>query len=147
MPIIESQVDRNGDEFKKNRERMLAAIQEFRDAEASVHAASEKSRARFAKRKQLLPRERIAPAARSRRAVARADRPLCRLSSMHDDTDGSSAGRRQPDRRHRLCRAGTRCHRHGLELGHQGRHDDRALRSCRGRTALQQIALETTSCR
>ena len=56
MPIIESQVDRNGDEFKKNRERMLAAIQEFRDAEASVHAASEKSRARFAKRKQLIER-------------------------------------------------------------------------------------------
>ena len=60
MPIIESQVDRNGDEFKKNRERMLAAIQEFRDAEAIVHAASEKSRERFRKRKQLMPRERIA---------------------------------------------------------------------------------------
>src|SRR6185312_14777327 len=60
MPVIESQVDRNSDEFRKNRERMLAAIQEFRDAEASVQATSDKSRERFRKRKQLMPRERIA---------------------------------------------------------------------------------------
>jgi len=40
MPILESQVDRNSDEFRKNRERMLAAIAEFRDAEASVQAAT-----------------------------------------------------------------------------------------------------------
>ena len=60
MPIIESQVDRNGDDYKRNREKMLAAIAEFRDAEAGVQATSEKSRDRFAKRKQLMPRERIA---------------------------------------------------------------------------------------
>ena len=48
MPIIESQVDRNSDEYKKNREKMLAAIAEFRDAEASVQAASEKARIREA---------------------------------------------------------------------------------------------------
>ena len=54
MPIIESQVDRNGDDYKRNREKMLAAIAEFRDAEASVQAASEKSRDRFRKRKQLI---------------------------------------------------------------------------------------------
>jgi geranyl-CoA carboxylase beta subunit len=57
MPILESQIDRNSDEFKQNRERMRAAIAEFREAEASVQAASEKSRERFAKRRQLMPRE------------------------------------------------------------------------------------------
>ena len=43
MPIIESQIDRNGDDYKSNREKMLAAIAEFRAAEASVQAASELS--------------------------------------------------------------------------------------------------------
>ena len=32
MPILESQIDRNSDEFKQNRERMRAAIAEFREA-------------------------------------------------------------------------------------------------------------------
>ena len=41
MPIIESQVDRNSDEFKRNRERCSRPSQEFRDAEASVQATSE----------------------------------------------------------------------------------------------------------
>jgi geranyl-CoA carboxylase beta subunit len=44
MSILESQVDRNSEDFKRNRERMLEAIQEFRNAEASVQATSEKSR-------------------------------------------------------------------------------------------------------
>lgn len=47
MPVLSSQIDRNSDEFRNNRERMLAAIQEFRDAEAAVQAASEKARDRF----------------------------------------------------------------------------------------------------
>ena len=101
MPIIESQVDRNGDEFKRNREKMLAAIAEFRDAEASVQATSEKSRDRFAKRKQLMPRERIALLL-DRGAPFLELMPLAGYR-MHDDKDGSSAGRRL-DRRHRLCR-------------------------------------------
>jgi geranyl-CoA carboxylase beta subunit len=50
MPILESQVDRNSDDYKRNREKMLSAIAEFRAAEASVQATSEKSRARVAKR-------------------------------------------------------------------------------------------------
>ncbi|MFX9050281.1 acyl-CoA carboxylase subunit beta, partial [Acinetobacter baumannii] len=90
MPIIESQVDRNSDEFKRNRERMLAAIQEFRDAEASVQAASEKSRERFRKRKQLMPRERIALLL-DRGAPFLELMPLAGYR-MHDDKDGSSAG-------------------------------------------------------
>ncbi len=90
MPIIESQVDRNGDDYKRNREKMLAAIAEFRDAEASVQATSEKSRDRFAKRKQLMPRERIALLL-DRGAPFLELMPLAGYR-MHDDKDGSSAG-------------------------------------------------------
>ena len=90
MAIIESQVDRNGDDYKRNREKMLAAIQEFRDAEASVQAASEKSRERFKKRKQLMPRERIALLL-DRGAPFLELMPLAGYR-MHDDKDGSSAG-------------------------------------------------------
>ena len=90
MPILDSQVDRNSDEFKRNREKMLAAIQEFRDAEASVQATSDKSRERFAKRKQLMPRERIALLL-DRGAPFLELMPLAGYR-MHDDKDGSSAG-------------------------------------------------------
>ena len=90
MPVIESQIDRNGDDYKRNRERMLAAIKEFRDAEASVQAASEKARERFAKRKQLMPRERIALLL-DRGAPFLELMPLAGYR-MHDDKDGSSAG-------------------------------------------------------
>jgi geranyl-CoA carboxylase beta subunit len=90
MPILESQIDRNSDEFKQNRERMRAAIAEFREAEASVQAASEKSRERFAKRRQLMPRERIALLL-DRGAPFLELMPLAGYR-MHDDKDGSSAG-------------------------------------------------------
>ena len=90
MPILESQVDRNSDDYKRNREKMLLAIAEFRAAEASVQATSEKSRARFAKRKQLMPRERIALLL-DRGAPFLELMPLAGYR-MHDDKDGSSAG-------------------------------------------------------
>src|SRR6476646_744856 len=90
MPVIESQVDRNSDDYKKNRERMLAAIKEFRDAEASVQAMADKARDRFAKRKQLMPRERIALLL-DRGAPFLELMPLAGYR-MHDDRDGSSAG-------------------------------------------------------
>src|SRR4051812_25363209 len=90
MPILESQADRNSEEFKRNRQEMLAAIQEFRGAEASVQAASEKSRERFRKRRQLMPRERIALLL-DRGAPFLELMPLAGYR-MHDDKDGSSAG-------------------------------------------------------
>src|SRR5690348_5424595 len=90
MPVLSSQIDRTSDEFKRNRERMLAAIQEFRDAEASVQATSNKSRERFRKRKQLMPRERIALLL-DRGAPFLELMPLAGYR-MHDDRDGSSAG-------------------------------------------------------
>jgi len=46
MAIIDSQIDRNGDDYQRNRQRMLAAIEEFRAAEASVQAMAEKTRDR-----------------------------------------------------------------------------------------------------
>src|SRR5437763_13367299 len=90
MPILESQIDCNGDEYKRNRDKMQAAIAEFRAAEASVQATSEKSRERFKKRKQLMPRERIALLL-DRGAPFLELMPLAGYR-MHDDKDGSSAG-------------------------------------------------------
>ncbi len=90
MPILESQIDSNSDEFRKTRERMLLAIQEFRDAEAGVQATSDKSRERFHKRKQLMPRERIALLL-DRGAPFLELMPLAGYR-LHDDKDGSSAG-------------------------------------------------------
>src|SRR5258707_15489619 len=89
MPILESQIDRNSDDYKHHRGKMLSAIAEFREAEASVQATSEKSRARFAKRKQLMPRERIALLL-DRGAPFLELMPLAGYR-MHDDKDGSSA--------------------------------------------------------
>src|SRR5258708_36857709 len=90
MPILESHVDTNSDDYKRNRDKMLAAIAEFRDAEASVQATSEKSRERFHKRKQLMPRERIALLL-DRGAPFLELMPLAGYR-MHDVKDGSSAG-------------------------------------------------------
>src|SRR5438270_1139786 len=90
MPIVESQVDRNSAEYQRNRAEMLAAIREFRDAEASVQAMAEKTRARFEKRKQLMPRERISLLL-DRGAPFLELMPLAGYR-MHDDKDGSSAG-------------------------------------------------------
>jgi len=90
MPVIETKIDRNGEEFRRNREAMLAAIDSFRAAEGAVQAAAAKSKARFAKRGQLMPRERIA-------MLVDRGAPLLELMSlagyrMHDDKDGDGAG-------------------------------------------------------
>ena len=71
MPIIESRIDPNSDRFRANREQMLALIGEFRALEQKVRDFSNSRHERFRARKQLLPRERVAFADRSRRAVAR----------------------------------------------------------------------------
>ena len=60
MPVFQSQIDTRSDEYRRNREGMLAAIEEFRAADRAVQAIAEKARPRFRKRKQLMPRERIA---------------------------------------------------------------------------------------
>ncbi|MDP6346532.1 MAG: acyl-CoA carboxylase subunit beta, partial [Alphaproteobacteria bacterium] len=59
MPKIQSQLDTNSDAYLENRAGMLARIAEMREFEGRIHARSEKSRERFEKRGQLLPRDRL----------------------------------------------------------------------------------------
>jgi geranyl-CoA carboxylase beta subunit len=58
--IIESRIDPHSDGYRDNRAAMLAAIEEFRGLEAKVRDLSESKRAAFAKRGQMLPRDRLA---------------------------------------------------------------------------------------
>lgn len=90
MPVIESKVDRNSEEFQKNREEMLAEIQRFRDVEAKVRATEESKRAKYHDRGQILPRERV-------NLLLDHGSPFLELSTLcgykhHDDKDGSLAG-------------------------------------------------------
>jgi geranyl-CoA carboxylase beta subunit len=83
MPVIESRVDPRGDSFAKNREEMLALVAEFRGLEAKVREHSSSKAAKFQKRGQLLPRERLS------RLLDRGS-PFLELSTlagykMHDD--------------------------------------------------------------
>jgi len=43
MPILQSRIDRNGDNFRSNRDEMLALIAAFRDIEQKVREADRKS--------------------------------------------------------------------------------------------------------
>lgn len=90
MPILETELNTHGDEFKANRAHMQNLVDEFRAIEAKVKATEEKARAKFEKRGQLLPRERI-------EHLLDAGSPFIELMSlagyqMHDDKDGSTAG-------------------------------------------------------
>ena len=105
MPVIESTLDTHGEAFARNRQDMLACIEEFRAVEASVRASEETKRARFTERGQLLPRERV-------NLMLDRGSPFLEISSLcgykeHDDKDGSLAGGNQ------ICGigyvAGTRC--------------------------------------
>lgn len=83
MPVIESQVSTKSDEFRARRAAMLERVSEFRALEALVRDKSNSKRAKFAKRDQLLPRERIA-------ALLDDGAPWLELSTlaglgMHDD--------------------------------------------------------------
>src|SRR5512139_4043729 len=59
MPAFQSSVAMQGEAFAENRACLLALIDELRALEARTEAASAKSAPRFAKRGQLLPRERL----------------------------------------------------------------------------------------
>ena len=90
MSVIESKVDVNGAAFKQNREDMLAKIGEFRAIEEKGRHEEESKRARFHKRGQMLPRERL-------HLVLDRGSPWLELSTLcgyklHDDKDGSLAG-------------------------------------------------------
>jgi geranyl-CoA carboxylase beta subunit len=59
MPVIESKIDVRSAEFRANREGMLGLISNFRTLERKIVENSARSKPKFEKRGQLLPRERI----------------------------------------------------------------------------------------
>jgi geranyl-CoA carboxylase beta subunit len=90
MPVIESLIDTNSDEFRKNREDMLAAVGEFRAIERSVRDTAEKRRSRYEERGQIMPHERVS-------LLLDRGSPFLELMTlngykMFDDKDGSTCG-------------------------------------------------------
>jgi geranyl-CoA carboxylase beta subunit len=90
MPVIQSEIDVHGADFVKNREAMLAAVASFRDVEQNCLNKAAEAKAKFTKRGQLLPRERI-------NLLLDSGAPLLELASLagyklHDDKDGTQAG-------------------------------------------------------
>jgi geranyl-CoA carboxylase beta subunit len=59
MPVFQTQLAARDEAFAGNREHMLALLGELEALQARTEAASAKSGPRFAKRGQLLPRERL----------------------------------------------------------------------------------------
>ena len=59
MPVLATKVDTRSDTYKANREAQLALIAEFRGAEQRVRDNSNRQAEKFAKRGQLLPRDRV----------------------------------------------------------------------------------------
>ena len=60
MAVFHSQLTTTSTEFVVNRQAMLALVEQTRQLEQRAAAASEKSKGRFEKRGQILPRERVA---------------------------------------------------------------------------------------
>jgi geranyl-CoA carboxylase beta subunit len=90
MPVIESQLDCREEHFARNREAMLASIQQVRQLEQVLLDKAAEAKGKFAQRGQLLPRERL-------NLLLDPGAPFLELSSLagyklHDDKDGSQAG-------------------------------------------------------
>ena len=90
MAVIESRIDGGSEAFQRNRDDMLACLAEVRAVEQRVRDTETGQTARFRKRNQLLPRERI-------NLMLDRGSPfleICSLAGyrMHDDKDGSLAG-------------------------------------------------------
>lgn len=90
MSVIESALDPNSEEYRQNRDALLAAVEEFRAIEQAVVDTAESKRAKFEKRGQLLPHERIS-------RLLDTGSPFLSLMNlagykMHDDKDGTEAG-------------------------------------------------------
>ncbi|MEE8139086.1 MAG: acyl-CoA carboxylase subunit beta, partial [Thermoanaerobaculia bacterium] len=75
MPVIESRLDTNTDSYRSNREAILALLAEVRRLEEAVRRNSERTKEKFRRRGQLLPRERLA-------ALLDRDAPFLELSSL-----------------------------------------------------------------
>ncbi|MET1080773.1 MAG: geranyl-CoA carboxylase subunit beta [Pseudomonas sp.] len=90
MPLIETTLDRHSADYASNRAAMLATLATFRDAEQKVLDKAQEAKAKFDKRGQLLPRERL-------NLLLDAGAPFLELASLagyklHDDKDGTQAG-------------------------------------------------------
>ncbi|MCV6626123.1 MAG: acyl-CoA carboxylase subunit beta, partial [Cellvibrionaceae bacterium] len=90
MPIIESQIDSNSEEFAQNQAAMQAALDTVREIEDKVYQTELSKKERYAKRNMILPRERLAK-------LLDPGAPYLELSSlagykMYDDKDGTGAG-------------------------------------------------------
>ncbi|WAC43913.1 geranyl-CoA carboxylase subunit beta [Pseudomonas sp. SL4(2022)] len=90
MPVIQSEIDLHGEDFAKNRDAMLAAVDSFRQIEQNCLNKAFEAKAKFEKRGQLLPRERL-------NLLLDPGAPFLELSSLagyklHDDKDGTQAG-------------------------------------------------------
>ncbi|SFT85616.1 geranyl-CoA carboxylase subunit beta [Pseudomonas marincola] len=90
MPVIQSEIDPHSEDFASNREAMLSAIASFRDVERNCLEKACEAKAKFEKRGQLLPRERL-------NLLLDPGAPFLELASLagyklHDDKDGSQAG-------------------------------------------------------
>ncbi len=59
MAVLRSKVSTSSDDYAHNRSEMLRLVGELRDLEERARTASERSADRFARRGQLLPRERL----------------------------------------------------------------------------------------
>ena len=100
MASIESTISPGSESFQANRAGMLALIERVRGYEQRSAPTSARSRERFEKRGQLLPRERAVAAARPGRALPR-DRLAGRPGAGQARARPERAGRRR-HRRHRL---------------------------------------------
>ncbi|OHC27855.1 MAG: acetyl-CoA carboxylase carboxyltransferase subunit [Pseudomonadales bacterium RIFCSPHIGHO2_02_FULL_60_43] len=90
MPVIYSEIDVHGEDFAKNREAMIKAVDSFRQIEQNCLNKAAEAKAKFEKRGQLLPRERL-------NLLLDPGAPFLELSSLagyklHDDKDGTQAG-------------------------------------------------------
>ncbi len=88
MPVFQSAIDTRSEAFAANRAAHLKLIEEFRSLERMIVETSARSRAKFEKRGQLLPRDRIA-------LVVDRGAPFLELSTLcgfrlHDDDGGQN---------------------------------------------------------
>ena len=90
MPQIQSQLDPHSETFARNRAAMLTAIEQVQQLEQNLLNKAAEAKAKFDKRGQLLPRERL-------NLLLDPGAPFLELASLagyklHDDKDGSAAG-------------------------------------------------------
>ena len=91
MPVLSSRLNAASDDFRANADRMAERLAEVRALEDKVRANSERKRADFEKRGQLLPRERVARLL-DRDASFIELSPLAGLKMHDDDGDKGASG-------------------------------------------------------